>query len=400
MFFPHMQEARLLDDQDPNAILEATGAPVSNPPAPLGVGMGGAPMSPTAPPMASQGMFNYTPDADLQRQSNIMGMFSNINRVGGGGGLVNPFEKQIAQNQELAQKRYQALQTAQKDNPFHAYEEAKSRGYFTLGANEDDTAGLRRFTQEQFKDPSQSVYGQKMDDITALMGGDRGAASKLANGLLEVRTDPYGGQGVYDLSTNQFTTAYSPDQIASGKALIAGAEGQATGKAANDWDVVKQVETSLSTLADEWEASNAGVMRGREALALLESGEVEPGLVAGTVLDYLGIGSSKLAYYQNLSQQQLFEELGSATLTPVSDADIRALAKLFTSASQSPDVAKGNLEAFLSRKEREQERKSGRMRREIRRIDDADYRDGLSETYQPFIDFKAISSWDNVPGGE
>ena len=115
----------------------------------------------------------------------------------------------------------------------------------------------------------------------------------------------------------------------------------------------------------------------------------------------MGIGSSKLAYYQNLSQQTLFEELNGAKLTPVSDADIRALAKLFTSASQSPEVARGNLEAFLLRKEREQERKGGRMRREASRIKDEGYRADIMKTYKPFMDFKAIDSWDEVkePGG-
>ena len=219
--------------------------------------------------------------------------------------------------------------------------------------------------------------------------------------MLEVRPDPYGGQGVFDLSTGEFTTAYTPEQIASGKALIAGSTANAQGAAQTDWKVVGEVETNLSTLADEFEASRAGVERGREALAMLNSKEVEPGLVAGTVLDYLGIGSSKLAYFQNLSQQQLFEELSNATLTPVSDADIRALAKLFTSASQSPEVARGNLEAFLARKEREQERKGGRMRREASRIKDEGYRTDIMNTYKPFMDFKVIDSWDKVvpPGG-
>jgi hypothetical protein len=185
-----------------------------------------------------------------------------------------------------------------------------------------------------------------------------------------------------------------------GAAEMAAAKGQATGEAKIDWEVVGNVETNLSTLADEWEAAQYGIERGREALSMLAEGEVDPGLISGLVLDYLGIGSSRLAYFQNLSQQQLFEELANATLTPVSDADIRALAKLFTSAYQSPEVAKGNLEAFLSRKEREQERKSGRMRREISRVKDGGYRSGLLQTYQPFVDFKAITSWDDVPGGE
>ena len=400
-FDPYMQKAMLLDNDDPNALLEGTGAPVGQPPAPLGVSTPQPMMPPQAHSMASQGGFDYTPDPTMQRDSNIMGMFSNISQIGGGPGLNNPFDQQIKQNQQLAKDRYTAMQAMKQDNPYYDYELAKSQNYFRLNEGEDDVSGFRRFTQEQFKDPAQSVYGQKMGDITDLMNGDKAGATKLANGLLEVRPDPYGGQGVFDLSTGEFTTAYTPSQIASGKALIAGSTANAQGAAQTDWKVVGDVETNLSTLADEFEGSRAGVQRGRQALEMLNSGQVEPGLVSGAVLDYLGIGSSKLAYYQNLSQQTLFEELNGAKLTPVSDADIRALAKLFTSASQSPEVARGNLEAFLLRKEREQERKGGRMRREASRIKDEGYRADIMKTYKPFMDFKAIDSWDEVkePGG-
>lgn len=385
----------LLDDPAVRRRERPLEGPQSNAPAPQYPSPPMAQMSPYGLPMGLQDP--YQPDPELQRKSQLMDMFSNLNRVGGGAGLQNPFAAQMEQNQALATQRMRSLQSAQQDNPFYDYEQAKARGYFALREGETEDEGFRRYTQEQFKDPAQSVYGQKMDDITDLMNGDKAGATKLANGLLEVRPDPFGGQGVYDLSTGEFTTAYTPSQIAAGKALIEGATGEAAGEAKTNWEVVGQVEGNLSTLADEWEASHAGVRRGREALEMLNSGEVEPGLVSGMVLDYLGIGSSRLAYFQNLSQQQLFEELSNATLTPVSDADIRALAKLFTSASQSPEVARGNLEAFLMRKERELERKSGRMRRETNRIKDQGYRTGLMETYSPFLDFKAIDAWEKVP---
>ena len=352
-----------------------------------------APAAPAVPP----GYEQFQADPRMQGMAAITNAF---NALGGGG--ANAFADSIAYQQqahEMNNQRLRALQSAQSADPFIEYETAKQRGYFKLKDGETEDQAFLRYTQERFAPKSKSVYQQKMGDLTGLMNGDENAATKLANGLLEVRTDPYGGQGVFDLSTGEFTPEFTPEQIAAGKGLIKGAEAQATGSAQTDWKVVQDVETNLSTLADEWEASNAGVMRGREAIKMLNEGEVEPNLVAGAVLDYLGIGSSRLAYFSNLSQQQLFEELGSATLTPVSDRDIQALGKLFASARQSPEVAKGNLEAFMRRKEKEMERKSGRMRREANRIKDADYRDGLLETYQPFMEFKAITSWDDVPGG-
>ena len=365
-----------------------------------------APVPPTGPlapqpaqPAVPPGYAQFQANPKLQGLAQITDAF---NALAGGG--ANAFTSTLAyqkQAHDLQNERLRALKASEKDNPFREYEEAKARGYFTLADGEQDDAGFLRYTRERFAPKKASVYQEKMGDLTSLMNGDEGGATKLANGLLEVRTDPYGGQGVFDLSTGEFTPEYTPEQIAAGKGLIKGAEAQATGGAQTDWKVVQDVETNLSTLADEWEASHAGVLRGREALKMLEGPDaVEPNLVAGAVLDYLGIGSSRLAYFSNLSQQQLFEELGSATLTPVSDRDIQALGKLFASARQSPEVARGNLESFLRRKEKEMERKSGRMRRETNRIKDADYRDGLMETYQPFMEFKAITSWDDVPGGE
>jgi len=367
--------------------------PVAQAPAPVGSPASAGALSLTPPEMSPE-------DQKMSKIFNALGIFA-----GPQAAQYNPWEAtqaQAVQSWELQNERMRALKASQADNPFLEYETALERGYFKLNDGESPDEGFLRYTRERFAPKKASVYQEKMGDLTALMNGDEAGATKLANGLLEVRTDPYGGQGVFDLSTGEFTPEYTPEQIAAGKGLIKGAEAQASGSAQTDWKVVQDVETNLSTLADEWEASNAGVMRGREALAMLNdpTQPVEPNLVAGAVLDYLGIGSSRLAYFSNLSQQQLFEELGSATLTPVSDRDIQALGKLFASARQSPEVAKGNLEAFMRRKEKEMERKSGRMRREVGRIKDVDYKNGLLETYQPFMEFKAITSWDDVPGGE
>jgi hypothetical protein len=408
---PYMQKAILLDNDDPNALLEGTGAPVGNAPAPISVGTPevvnapqGSPAAPQGSPAAPPGYSQFQPDPMLQGLAGIRSAFSNLGTYAGAPQANNIFQNQIDQqalSHKLANERYASMRSGSQDPIVRGVQQYAAAAGLTNLPWDEQVEAYRKTKQSMYADPAQSVYGQKMDDITKLLNGDDAGATKLANGLLEVRPDPYGGQGVFDLSTGEFTTAYTPEQIASGKAMIAGSTANAQGAAQTDWKVVGEVETNLSTLADEFEASRAGVQRGRQALEMLNSGQVEPGLVSGAVLDYLGIGSSKLAYYQNLSQQTLFEELNGAKLTPVSDADIRALAKLFTSASQSPEVARGNLEAFLLRKEREQERKGGRMRREASRIKDEGYRADIMKTYKPFMDFKAIDSWDEVkePGG-
>ena len=335
----------------------------------------------TGPLGVSQG---YMPDPELQRRAQMMAGFQNLASLGGYQ-IGNPYQQQIAQNMQLAQQRMAQIGRNQNPSQVREYE------YFN---------SLNPDQQQQYlklkRGDRQSVYDSKMEDLTSLMGGDAQSATKLANGLLEVKTGPNGELGVYDKSTGEFRTDMTPDTIAAGKAMIAGAQTGATESQKNKWEVIGNVETTMSELADEWEASYAGVMRGRDALEMIKSGQADTGLLQGLMLDYLGMGDYDLARFNNMSTQQIFEELSSNTLTPVSDADIRQLAKLFASASQSPEVARGNLESFLLRKERELERKSGRMRRELRRIDDADYRDSMSTNYERFLQFKALTTDDEV----
>lgn len=371
---PQMQQAILLQNSGANPMM---GGP-------------GMPMGPQIDPA-------------LQRDARIMGMFSNFSQLGGGPALGNPFEQQIEgqlNNYKLMTERARAMQASKVDNPFYEYELAKQKGYFTLNEGEDDTAGFRRYTQERFKNTDTRTAGMKDADYlrtatpeqrTAYFQGKGYTTKTLPDGsVVSVSDDGTTVETLFDASTMQ-----------AGAAALAGAQTEATESTKNKWEVIEQVETRLEEDALEFESIQSGLNRGRQALSMIEEGEVDPGLVSGAILQYLGVGDERLAYFQGLTQEQLFEELANATLTPVSDADIRALAKLFASAMQSPEVAAGALKAFIDRKERGLERKAGAMRRNLKRIDDEDYRQGLEETYDTFFKYKAIRNWGAVvPGGK
>lgn len=357
-----------------------------------------------SPTMGNPGMPMAGPQIDptLQRDARIMGMFSNFSQLGGGPALNNPFQNQIdgqRANYELMTARARQLQQSSVDNPFYEYELAKSKGYFTLGEGEDDTAGFRRYTQERFKNTDTRTAGMKDADYLQSATPDERTAYFQGKGYT-TKTLPDGS--VVSVSDDGTTveTLFDASAMQAGAGALAAAKTEGTEGQKNKWEVIGQVETRLEEDAIEFENTQAGLERGRQALSMIDSGEVEPGLVSGAVLQYLGIGTERAAYFQGLSQEQLFEELANATLTPVSDADMRALAKLFASSMQSPETAAGTLKAFIDRKERGLERKAKAMRRNLNRVDDEDYRQGLEDTYQPFFQFRAISSWDDVPGGE
>jgi len=361
-FDPYMQKAMLLDDEDPNALLEATGAPVSNPPAPQGVGMGMAPIAPTGLPMAPQAM-GYTPDPELQRKSALMGMFSNINRVGGGQGLADPFAAQMQQNQELAMQRMRALQAAQQDNPFYDYELAKSRGYFALNEGETDVEGFRRFTQEQFKDPEQSVYSEKVDGLVN-SGIDKGLASQLVTGLVDVKAGPGGIQQIINKGTGEVVGTVTAEQAAAIEATVA--RGKEFGESIqgkvdgwiSDLDEISLAEEQTQDLQefskswfDRLSAKNAD---GTYALA---TGPLE-GLMTN-----LGLSGMALGELSSDDIQNRLASLQIVNLAPVTQQELKAMGELFATPGKLNAQNLGSIKSFmnkLNRVQRELGRKKGK----------------------------------------
>lgn len=336
-----------------NEIDGMLGPDASTPGVPAAPGMPATKMGPMGAfgPGAMMGALSPTPfqaDPTLQRDANIMGMFSNLSQVGGGPALNNPFQQQIAQAQEqhnmLQKARMSMLQKQATDNPFYDYELAKQKGYFELKEGENDAQGFRRYTQEQFKDPSESVYGEKMGDLENLMG-NRGDATKLANGLLEVRTGPNGEIGVYDLSTEEFRTDMTPAMITKGKEMIKGGEARGT-------NVANQVQADLMRLR-EIEESGFELDQSIEMmdgwLEALESGEMETGVISGTLKELGLTGNETDGEMMGDQVEQALTNLGIVNLAPVTDKEMQEIKKLFADLKSPTEVNIGKLKSALNR---------------------------------------------------
>ena len=360
-FDPYMQKAMLLDDEDPNALLQGTGAPVSNPPAPLGVGTPQGLMSPTGPSMAPQ---PYQADPRLQRDSEIMQMFSNINRVGGGAGLADPFQAQIKANQSLAQERMKAYKERKQDNPFFDYEQAKSRGYFTLGENEDDTAGFRRFTQEQFKDPTKSVYSEKMDSLKGFLSEDQAAG--LINGINEVRTGPGGISEIINTATGEVIRTLSADEagtiegvVSRGKKFGEDIQGKIEGWITD----LDEIQIARDETAELQEFSQSWFDRLGEKDAdgnyMFQTGPIQ-GLMGS-----LGLGSMQVGELMADDIQNRLASLQIVNLAPVTQQELKAMGMLFANPGSVNEQNLGHIKSFMNKLDREQKklsRKEGKAR--------------------------------------
>ena len=360
-FDPYMQKAMLLDDEDPNALLQGTGAPVSNPPAPLGVGTPQGLMSPTGPSMAPQ---PYQADPRLQRDSEIMQMFSNINRVGGGAGLADPFQAQIKANQSLAKERMKAYKERKQDNPFFDYEQAKSRGYFTLGENEDDTAGFRRFTQEQFKDPTKSVYSEKMDSLKGFLSEDQAAG--LINGINEVRTGPGGISEIINTATGEVIRTLSADEagtiegvVSRGKKFGEDIQGKIEGWITD----LDEIQIARDETAELQEFSQSWFDRLGEKDAdgnyMFQTGPIQ-GLMGS-----LGLGSMQVGELMADDIQNRLASLQIVNLAPVTQQELKAMGMLFANPGSVNEQNLGHIKSFMNKLDREQKklsRKEGKAR--------------------------------------
>ena len=355
-FDPYMQKAMLLEDEDPNALLEATGAPVSNPPAPLGVGMGMPQNAPTGLPMASQGAFGYQPDPELQRKSQLMNMFSNINRIGGGQGLDDPFAAQMQQNQELAMQRMRSLQSARQDNPYYDYELAKARKYFVLKEGETEDEGFRRFTQEQFKDPTESVYSQKVDGLVA-SGVDKGLANQLVNGLVEVKAGPGGIQQIINKGTGEVVGTMTSEQAALAEGIVA--RGKAFGESIQgkvdgwitDLDNITQMQMETQDLVEFSEGwLDRLSQKNEDGTYAIATGPLE-GLVAS-----LGLGGVNIGELSADDIMNRLQSLQIVNLAPVTKSELKAMGELFATPGKTNAQNIGSIKSFLNKLAREQKK--------------------------------------------
>lgn len=313
----------------------------------------------------------FTPDAGLQRDARIMQGLSNINRIGGGPGLENPFQSQLdnqmAQHNAIQKARLQQL-TKMNDpsqNPFLEYETAKARGYFALGENEDDAAGFLRYTRERFAPKQKSVYSQKVDGLTAA-GFDPALANQLANGLVEVKAGPGGIQQIINKGTGEVVQTLTADEagliegiVGREKAFGENIQGQIDERIA-ELDSLQDAEYEMADLtefSEQWLDRLSA--KNEDGSYAFQTGPLQ-GLMAS-----LGLGNEGLG---ELSADDIFQRLQSlqiVNLAPVTQQEMKAMGELFANPSAINEQNIGKIKSFLRKIKREQksiERRRGRAR--------------------------------------
>lgn len=330
-------------------------APVSNPIANPPQRTAPPQIAPIEAPVASQGMpvpQPYQPDPNLVQDAALFNYFAGMS-----GGLVNPNANpaqmrlnQAQQAAELQQQRMRMLaQREKQDNPFFEFEQAIERGYFTPKQGETMDQAFRRYTQERFKDPGQSVYSEKMTDLTSLMGGDRDMATKLEADLLEVREAADGSQFVYDKAANEMTDLVTPDQVAAGKALIASTETTAKKDAEYNAGFRAEAIQNLNTSSMEESLLQGALETSQSFLERFESGDLDgaTGMLSGFFAQ-LGFGPEPLG---DLSAQQVrstLENLGITNLAPVTVREILLVQQMWADVSAGKDINVGRLKNAIN----------------------------------------------------
>ena len=281
------------------------------------------------------------------------------------------------------------------------------QAYNTYLAMKEDGTIPPNTTWDEFQassafDPFRTDYMRKVKDTNAYLesiGIDNPElASQMASGSLEFVDLKEGGVQIYDGVGRMIEEITNANEAAAFKENYErrGAYGAKSGEAAvTD---LQGFETEFKEIADGFSETQASIGRGREALGMLEGGEVDSGFVQGAIAKTFGIGDRQMGRLQGLSGQELIKALSQTTLVPVSDTDIKKLELMFANISQDPEFAMGILESFLAERERDLVISRDRFRRRIDRLrENPNIRnttreaDSFTKTYGSIYNFKTAA---------
>ena len=398
-FDPYMQKAILLDDDDPQALLRDTQEPLSNAPAPglqaslqrgpaapISVGTPEVVNAPQGAPAAPPGYSQFQPDPMLQGLAGIRSAFSNLGTYAGQPQAENIFQNQIDQqalSHKLATERIRAIGASKKDDPFHAYEEAKARKYFSLGEGETEEQGLRRFTQEQFKDPTKSVYSEKMDSLKSFLPEEQAAG--LINGINEVRTGPGGISELINKATGEVIRTLSAEEAGQIEGVVAREKQFGTdiqGKIDGFITDLDEIQLAREETADLQEFSKGWFDRlsakDADGNFTLDTGPIQ-GLMGS-----IGLGGFEIGELGADDIQNRLASLQIVNLAPVTQQEMKAMGMLFANPSQLNEQNLGAIKSFMNKLQREQNklnRREGRAKAKL----DANY-DNMEDYDRQYLD--------------
>lgn len=343
-FDPYMQKAMLLDDEDPNALLEATGAPVAAPPAPQYPSPSFPGFGLTGPLGASQGL--QPVDPELQRKANIMGMFSNINQVAGGRGLDNPFQNQIDLNQKMQLERLSQMRAGSQDPIVRGVQQyAAAAGLTHLPWNEQ-VAAYREAKQSMYAERDTRTAQEKNADFLLNATPEKREAYFADKGI-ETKTLEDGSlvaideQGNYEVLFDATTQQLGAEALESAKTRGTKVQEQVQ----EDMMRLRTIEESSFEL-DQAITSMNGWMDTLKGMK--ESGN-DTGLVSGFLKELGLMGNETDGKLMGDQVEQALINLGIVNLAPVTDKEMAEIKKLFIDLKSPTDVNIGKLKSALNR---------------------------------------------------
>ena len=152
------------------------------------------------------------------------------------------------------------------------------------------------------------------------------------------------------------TQLTSPNQMIDAESNLAGAKEGATQGAKTNAD---QVNTGLERAWGSQEAylnTESMLKQSENFLNMLESGELDTGMIDAWLLNTFGVGSEELAGMNNESIMQGLKNLEIANLAPVTENEFAKVMRLWADIGMSPTANKGALKHAIARTQALQER--------------------------------------------
>lgn len=394
---PYMQKQLLLGSSDPNALLEAQNRPLSDPMAPLGVGMGQPPIAPYGPPVASQGLPQIDPK--LQQRSQFyqgLDMLAGMGRLGRSTGY-NPAQQQIDQqmaNYKLQTDRMRAIQQGRDAN-----QDPLVRGVqqFAIAAGITDkpwAEQVEAYREAKFA-PESRTAGQKDTDFLMSATPEERAAyfarkgvktETLADGsLVAVRDD-----GTYEVLFD------SEGQI-QGAARMAAETTQATERTADNAQFRATAIGNLQQSSAEETILQGALDTSESFLERIESGDLEgaTGMVSG-FFSQLGFGPEPLGDLDAEQVRMTLSHLGITNLAPVTVREIMMVNQMWAAASAGKKINIGRLKNSIRnirRAMKDLEFERNRNLKELKRY-------GTEEDYNHYYDqYGTVDTMEELLGG-
>lgn len=302
-----------------------------------------------------------------QRRSQLFTFFQNLS----GRPMINPYEQNYnrqLQNYKLQGERFNRLMGGSNKfgQEYAEFEFALQNGYFTPKEGENRSQQFYRFRQEKFKEEATPVYELRRRGLVEDAGLDPAVASKLLEGVYEVKTGPGGITEIIDKSTQEAVSTLTADQAATIEEVVG--RGKKLGESIDaqigdniqklyDLQVAKNEVSDLTEFGEQW--FNTISEKDEDGDYVFQTGPLQ-GLLAS-----VGLADMKLGELSATDIMNRLQSLQIVNLAPVTQQELKAMGELFATPSKVNAQNLGAIKSFLDklkRTQRDLDRKMGNTR--------------------------------------